>query len=106
MSRSDLTVVALRVPAPSHRHEGGSTQHPVERSPDGAGQSADPRVSQAREARRRADAILRAAQEATRKAQLAREKADALDERAALLEARYLARLEQRSVTGDPRIRR
>ena len=103
MSRSDLTADAVPVPAPHHLHEGGSTQHPAERSPGGAGQSVDPRVSQAREARRRADEILRAAQEATRKAQLAQEKADALDERAALLEAMFLARLKQRRVTGGPR---
>ena len=106
MSRSDLTVDALPVPAPSHRHEGGSTQHEVERSPGGAGQSVDPRVSQAREARRRADERSRAAQESARKALLAQDEANASDERATLLRAKYLARLTQRSVTGDPRTRR
>ena len=104
MPRSDLTVVALPVPAPSHVHEGGSTQHEVERSPGGAGQSVDPRVSHAREARRRAVEKHRAAQEATRRAQLAHEEADASGERATLLEATYLARLTQKSGTGDPRI--
>jgi hypothetical protein len=46
--------------------------------------------------------MLRAAQEATRKARLAREKADALYERAALLEARFLARLKKRTRASVP----
>lgn len=102
MSLPDLTADAVPVPAPRHRHEDASTRHPAERSPGGADQSVDPRVRQAREARRRADEMLRAAQKATRKAQLAREKADALGDRAALLEARLLTRLEQRTCASVP----
>jgi hypothetical protein len=85
MSRSDLPADAV----------------PVQRGPDGAGETADPRVDAAREAHRRAGEQLRAAREAARGARLARRKADAMDERVTLLEAQFLVRWERRRVAPD-----